>query len=937
MEEPPTLRDVEPALSRRGITIARDHDRGTCVMKLFGRHAECGVLDRLVEAVQAGQSRAMLVSGEAGVGKTALLDYAAEQASGCRVVRAAGVQSEMELPYAALHQVCTPVLGNLERLPVPQRDALRIALGLTVGSAPDRFLVGLAVLSLLADVAEQRPLMCLVDDEQWLDRSSAQVLGFVARRLVAESVGLVFAARIPSSDLAGVPRLVVEGLRAADAQALLETVLMGPLDTRVRDRVVAETHGNPLALLELPRGLTAQELAGGFGIPAAVRLSGGIEESFRRRIDVLPEETRRLLLIAAAEPLGDPTLVWGAAARLGISAEAAEPAMEAGLIEFASRVRFRHPLVRSVVYASASSVEKRRVHDALAQVTDAQLDPDRRAWHRAHAVAGPDPDVAAELERSATRAQARGGLAAAAAFLGRATTLTLDPTQRAERALAAAVAHVQAGALDTAREMLSIAEAQSLNDFQNARIDMVRAQVAFVERRGGATTMLLLKAAQRLEPIDVDLCRAAYLRALEAALFAGELALGAEVHEVARAAATAPRPQSLRAPDLFLDGLAALFNIGYQDAVPTLRRALDAFPGDLSPEEELRWHSLAFPVASLLWEDLRFKPLSDRYLELIRGLGALSELPMALTTKVIMLAYAGELTAASGLLGELQAAMEATGISPPPYAALAVAARRGRHAEASAVIEATTRQVGEQGEAFAIAVADWASAVLNNGLGHYQDAMTAAQRATDSPEFSFIPRWALVEVIEAATRNTRSDIAADALARLAVITGASGTDGALGVEARSRALLTDWQAAERLYLEAIERLERTTIRTELARAHLLYGEWLRRERRRGDARDQLRIAHQMFEAMGMEAFAERARRELKATGDRARKASVPTGDHRLTAQEAQIARMARDGLSNPEIATRLFLSTHTVHYHLRKIFTKLGISSRAQLDRVLLD
>ena len=344
MEEPPTLRDVEPALSRRGITIARDHDRGTCVMKLFGRHAECGVLDRLVEAVQAGQSRAMLVSGEAGVGKTALLDYAAEQASGCRVVRAAGVQSEMELPYAALHQVCTPVLGNLECLPVPQRDALGIALGLTVGSAPDRVLVGLAMLSLLADVAEQRPLMCLVDDEQWLDRSSAQVLGFVARRLVAESVGLVFAARIPSSDLAGVPRLVVEGLRAADAQALLETVLMGPLDTRVRDRVVAETHGNPLALLELPRGLTAQELAGGFGIPAAVRLSGGIEESFRRRIDVLPEETRRLLLIAAAEPLGDPSLVWGAAARLGISAEAAEPAVEAGLIEFANRVRFRHPL-----------------------------------------------------------------------------------------------------------------------------------------------------------------------------------------------------------------------------------------------------------------------------------------------------------------------------------------------------------------------------------------------------------------------------------------------------------------------------------------------------------------------------------------------------------------------------------------------------------------
>jgi DNA-binding CsgD family transcriptional regulator len=712
-------------------------------MELIDRCSERGVLDRLIEAVRAGESRALVVSGVAGVGKTALLEYLAEQASGCRVVRAAGVQSEMELPYAALHQVCGPVLGSLERLPVPQRDALRIAFGLTVGPAPDRFLVGLAVLSLLADVAEQRPLMCLVDDEQWLDRSSAQVLGFVARRLVAESVGLVFAARIPSGDLAGLPGLVVEGLRAADAQALLESALMGRLDTRVRDRVVAETHGNPLALLELPRGLTPQELAGGFGIPAAVRLSGGVEESFRRRIDVLPEETRRLLLIAAAEPLGDPALVWGAAARLGISAEAAEPAVEAGLVEFAERVRFRHPLVRSVVYSAASSVQKRLVHGALAQVTDAQQDPDRRAWHRAHAVAGPDDDVAAELERSAARAQARGGPAAAAAFLGRATMLTLDPTQRTERALAAASAHVQAGAFDAAHEMLSIAETQSLTDFQDARIDMTRAQVAFAESRGGETPALLLKAAQRLEPIDVDLARATYLRALESALFAGELALGGEVQEVARAAAAAPRPQRVRAPDLFLDGLAALFNIGYQAAVPILRRALDVFGTDLSPEEELRWHSLAFPVASLLWEDHRFKPLSDRYLELVRGLGALSELPMALTTKAITLAYAGELTAASELLGELHAAMEA--------------------------------------------------------------------------------------------------------------------------------------------------------------------------------------------------FAERAKCELKAAGETARKPSVPTDDHRLTAQEAQIARMARDGLSNPEIGTRLFLSTHTVHYHLGKIFTKLGISSRTQLERVLLD
>jgi DNA-binding CsgD family transcriptional regulator len=907
-------------------------------MRLIGRHTECGVLDGLVEAVRAGESRVMVLSGEAGVGKTVLLDYLAERSSDCWIARAVGVQSEMELPFATLHQLCAPMLGNIQRLPEPQRDALRIAFGLTVGSAPDRFLVGLAVLSLLADVAEQQPLVCLVDDEQWLDRSSAEVLGFVARRLVAESVGLVFAARIPSSELAGLPGLTVEGLPKADARALLDAALVGPLDARVCDRIVAETRGNPLALLELPVGLTAQELAGGFGFLDAVRFSGGIEggieASFRRRIDVLPEETRRLLLVAAAEPVGDPALVWGAAARFGIGPEAAEPAVEAGLVEFAGRVRFRHPLVRSVVYASASTLTRRQVHGALAQVTAAQLDPDRCAWHRAHAVAGPDQEVAAELERSAARAQARGGFAAAAAFLGRATMLTLDPAQRAERALAAAAANVQAGSFDAARELLSIAEAQSLTDFQRARIDVIRAELAFVESRGGDAPALLLKAARRLEPIDLDLARATYLRALHAAMWS----LGGEVQEVARAAAAAPGPQRVRAPDLFLDGLAALCNIGYGAAVPILRRALDVFGTDLLPEDELRWHFLAFQVVNLLWEDQHFSPLSNRYVELVRGLGALSELPMALTSRVSMLAYAGELTEASPLIGELQAALEATGIRLAPYAALVVAARRGRHAEAAALIETTTREASKRGEGRGIAFADWASALLNNGLGQYQEAMTAAQRASDSPELAAaIPRWALVELVEAATRSGRGDIAADALGRLAVDTRASGTDWARGLEARSCALLAEGEAAERLYLEAIERLERTSIRTELARARLLYGEWLRRERRRGDARAQLRIAHQMFAAMGMEAFAERARRELQTAGETAPKLSVAASDDRLTAQEAQIARLAREGLSNPEIGARLFLSARTVQYHLKKVFIKLGIESRNQLGRVLAD
>jgi DNA-binding CsgD family transcriptional regulator len=904
-------------------------------MELIGRRAERDVLDRLLAAIRTGESRALVVLGEPGVGKTALLDYLAGQASECRLTRAAGVESEMEFAYAGLQQLCAPMLDRLERLPAPQRDALRTAFGMSAGPAPDRFLIGLAVLGMFSDIADEQPLVCLVDDVQWLDRASVQVVTFVARRLRAESVGLVLATDVPDAEIAELPELQVRGLRDAEARALLDAVLTAPVDARVRDRIVAETRGNPLALLELPHLLPTEELAGGFGLPSAAVLSTA-EESFRRRVEACPEETRRLLLLAAAEPLGDLALLWRAAARLGIGAEAAAPAVEAELAEFGTRVRFRHPIVRAAVYRSASVRDRQLVHGALAQVTDAQQDPDRRAWHRAHAVAGPDEDVAAELERSAARAQARGGLAAGAAFLGRATMLTLDPTQRAERALSAAVAHVQAGAFDAAREMLVVAEAQPLNDFQHARIDMVRAELAFVESRSRDAPPLLLKAARRLEPIDIDLCRATYLRALQASMFAGQLALGAEVQEVARAAAAAPRPQRERAPDLFLDGLAALCNDGYEAAVPLLSRALDVLGTDMSPEEELRWHYLAFLVAFLLWDDHRFQPLSDRSVELVHGLGALSELPLALTSKATMLALAGELTEASAMVGELQAVMEATGISLAPYAALVVAARRGRHGEAAALIEATTKEVSERGEGRAIAFADWSCALLNNGLGNYQEAMTAAQRAIDSPELGNIPRLALVELIEAAARSGRSDIAADGLSRLAIATSASDTDWALGVEARSRALLTEGEPAERLYREAIERLGRTRIRTELARAHLLYGEWLRRERRRTDARAQLRTAHQMLEEMGMAGFAERARRELQATGATARKRAA-TSDQRLTAQEALIARLARDGLSNPEIGARLFISARTVQYHLRKVFGKLGIKSRSQLDRVLPD
>jgi len=907
-------------------------------MKLIDRQAERGVLGGLLEAIRAGESRALVVSGEAGVGKSALLEYLSQQASGCRLARAAGVQSEMELPFAGLHQLCAPMLDNLPHLPRPQREALRTAFGISAGSAPDRFLVGLAVLSLLSDAAEQQPLVCVVDDEQWLDRASAHVLGFVARRLVAESVGLIFAARVPSSELMGLPELAVEGLSESDARALLDAALAGPVDSPVLDRIVAETRGNPLALLELSRAVSPRQVAGGFWLPGAVRLSGGIEEHFRQRIEALPTTTRRLLLIAAAEPVGDPALLWRAAAQMEIDAAAAAPAVEANLVEVGSRVRFRHPLVRSVVYGSALPQERREVHAALGDATDLQRDADRRAWHRANAAPGPDEEVAEELERSAGRARARGGLAAAAAFLERATVLSVGSPRRTERALAAASAKIKAGEFAAARDLLSVAESGSPDDFQQARIDLMEAELALLTNRGSDAPSLLLNAARRLSSIDADLSRATYLQALSSGYFAGRLATGGGAVEVARAAATAPPPtHAPRASDFLLDGLVAHYNSGYDAGLPILRKGLQAFSAGMPDDEELRWHWVAGIVARHVWDDESWHALSYRHVQLARSVGALSELPVALNSRAFMLLFAGDLTGAAALIQELQQAIEATGTRLAPYAALGLAVLSGRSGEANALIENITRDVAPRGEGIGLTVVDWAHAVLNNALGNYQEALRSAARSTGYLREMTAPTWAMAELIEAATRSGQDDVAADALARLAETTSVSDTDWGRGIEARSRALLSEGDTAEHLYREAIDHLSRCRVRADLARAHLLYGEWLRRQRRRVDARAELGIALEMLESMGMEAFAERARRELQATGEKARKRAISTSNEGLTPQEWQVARLARDGLSNPEIGARLFISARTVQYHLRKVFAKLGINSRSQLDQALAD
>ena len=893
---------------------------------LMDRVSERDALDRLINAVRAGQGRALVVRGDPGMGKTVLLDHMARQARGCRVARAVGMQSEMELAFAGLHQLCAPILHRAGRLPVPQRDALRTAFGIAAGPPPDRFLLGLAVLSLLSGVAGERPLICLVDDAQWLDRASAQTLGFAARRLGADPVGLVFAAREPGLELAGLPELAIEGLQDDDARALLDSALAAPLDTRVRDLIIAETHGNPLALLELPRGLTPAELAGGFGLPGAAPLTGRIEDSYARQLEALPGPTRRLVQLAAADPSGDQSLVRRAAERLGIPVQAAAPAVEAGLVEFDGRVRFRHPLARSAAYRSASFAERQQMHAALAEVTDPAADPDRRAWHRAQAAPGPDEEVAAELERSAARAQARGGLAAAAAFLERSVRLTADPEGHTERILAAAMASMQAGAFGKALDLLATAEAGPLDELQSARVDLLRGQVAFASGNGSGAPPLLLKAARRLEPLNLELARETYLTAWNAACITAHLDEGIVLLEISRAVRALPAPGGNPRPlDLLLDGLALLITEGHAAATPALQRAAKAFAG-MPVDDVLRWGWVATAASALMWDDEGTRVVYARQVQLVRNAGALAHLPLYLSRLAIASAWMGDFGGAAALIAESDSVAAATGSPIASYALLRLRALQGWEAEASPAIASEI----EQGQPHA----QWAAAVLYNGLARYEEAAPAARQAASKTFDPWISMWALPELVEAAARIGDAELACDALVRLAETTQPCGTDLALGIEVRCRALLSDGAAADDLYREAIHRLSRTRLRPELARAHLLYGEWLRRAGRRLEAREQLRTAHDMLIAIGMEAFAERTRRELIATGETVRER---TGEIiiTLTAQEAYIARLARDGLTNPEIGARLFLSARTVEWHLRKIFAKLGIGSRRELHTAL--
>jgi DNA-binding CsgD family transcriptional regulator len=890
----------------------------------------------------------LVVRGEAGIGKSALVEHLVSTAAGCRIVRAGGVESQMEPAFAGLHQLCAPMMGHVDRLPDRQREALAVAFGMSEGSAPDRFLVGLGVLSLLAEVAEHEPLLCVVDDAQWLDRVSAQILGFVARRLLAERVVLVFAMRAqtlgPGEDsLVGLRELVVGGLRDDDARALLDSVVPGRVDERVRERIVAEARGNPLALLELPRGLTAVQLAGGFGRPDSRPLASKIEQSFQRRVASLSEQTRRLLLTAAAEPVGDVSLLRKAIEQLAGGADAAKAEAEAeaaDLIEFGTRVRFRHPLVRSAVYRAAGPAERREVHRALAEATDPASDPERRAWHRAHAAAAPDEAVAAELERCAGQAQARGGVAAAAAFLRRATELTPDPAKRAARAVAAARIAFEAGDPDAALELIDAASMGPLDELEHGLLAWLRGRIAFARRRGAGAMPLLLDAADRLAKVDGGQdggqAREAYLEALASAVSAGRLGEPGALQKVAVAARAAPPgPQPPRLVDILLDGWATSFAEGYVEGAPPMKHALLTIREKARDDEGLmRWFWPAWVAAADMWDDRTWQEVAIQAVRGARRTGALNFLPLALNNRAVVHVYCGEFEEAAALIEEATAILKVTGNSQLGYAGLLLQNWRG-DAGTPALNAAGAQWASSWKEGRAVGMGHYLDAVFYNGSGQYQAALSSAHQACEYDDPGLFG-FALVELVEAGTRADAAEASAAALRLLEERATASGTDWALGVLARSRALLSHGPAAEELYRESIEGLAGTRVAVYLARTHLVYGEWLRRENRRRDSREQLRTAYEMLNRFGAAAFAERARRELLATGETARQRTAEARDA-LTAQEIQIAGLAGEGKTNPEIGAELFLSPRTVEWHLRKVYTKLGIDSRRKLRDALMD
>ena len=872
------------------------------------------------------------------MGKTVLLDHAAARLPADAIVRRmVASESEMELAYAGLQFLCSPMMSSADPLPFPQREAIETAFGLRLGAAPDPLVVGLATLGLLTEVAADRGLVCIVDDAQWLDEASARAIAFVARRLDAEGIALVLVMRSVGPAFADLPRMVIDGLGDLDARAVLHEAIPGPIDERVRDQLIAEARGNPLALRELPRALGPTEMAGGFTLTSSMPLESRIEQSLVAQLAPLPSPTRLLLLLAAADPTGDAGLLWRASTALGIGAEHVDDATASGALVIGGRVAFRHPLLRSAVYRAATPEDRRRAHAALADATDLDRDPDRRAWHRANATLLPDEDVAANLERCAARARSRGGAAAAAAFLARAASLTPKAADRVGRLLAAAEATYDAGAAGGALRLLDEARDEDLSPLERALVGRLRARASYALHRDSSSTRLLLAAAERLDAHDTMLARDTYIEALAAAQYGGRLGDAETLAEVAETILDATDgDDSDRARDLLLRGQALLAAKGQEAAIPTLRRALRAFLDDPLDALELHWMWFASRAAQDLWDAEALQVLATRQVELARAAGVMSVLPIALSLQMVAQTLAGDLDAAKASCDEIDALRAVMGHPVPPFGRMFLAAYRGD------VDETTTfaRQIrvdGEaRGEGYAVSAANFAEAIVYNGAGRYREAVAAARRELPfTHELNHAMR-SLLELVEAAARTGERALAEEALHRLASVTSHLESDYALGVLAMARAQLADGEVAEAWYTEALERFERQHIPIMIGRTHLLYGEMLRRQHRRLDARPHLRAAHARLLDCGLQGFAERAARELAATGETLRvRTSGPITQ--LTEQETNVARMATEGFTNREIGARLFISDRTAEYHLRKVFVKLGIASRAELKAALAD
>ncbi|MEU4556943.1 AAA family ATPase [Actinoplanes sp. NPDC023936] len=909
-------------------------------MTFLGRHHERAVLRELVEGARGATGDAILVTGPAGIGKTALVaETIAEVTGGVRVLQTAGAQYEMELPFAALQQLLQPLVGGIESLPEPQARAVASALGTGETVSPATVLVALGTLNLLTWAARERPVICVVDDTHWLDDASSQVLAFVVRRLSGAAVSVIFMAREPltSDALSGVTVLRLRGLEDADARTLLRTGLRAPLDPRVRDRILAEAQGNPLALLELPRSADLGALAGGFGVPGTARLPRTLEVGFQDRLERLPAQARRFLLVASADPTGDPVVVWRAARHLGLDPVAASHGVDAGLIQIDIRIRFRHPLVRSAIYESATVDDRRAVHDALAVATDPLVDPERRAWHAAQAAAEPDEQLADELERLANRARSRGGLAASGAFLEQAAALTPDTGSQARRLLAAARARHECGDFGRALRLVAAAEATVQDPVLQARAQVVRARVAFDRGRDEPAVRGLIAAARAIGPFDVLFGRDVLFDALAAATLMGRFATWSLTLDLAEAVRDLPVDDERTRPlDRLLDPLIACISGGKADpgAIrPVLAHYLEygskAGQADRAVERfDIGELWLACQAAQDIWDDQIFIALSRQQLDYARDNGALAGMPIALTHRALSLIHEGRFPPAQRLVDEGYAISAEIGAPRMAFVDMAIAAWQGdrqrvRELTEQAMADATARDEGRL-----LTAAEYATAVSLNGMGEFAAAADACRTAVHLDEPSF-PPWLIPEFVEGAARSGRPQDALEVVERLERVAAEMDTDWGTGTALYVRALISAGEQADTAYREAIKRLARTTRRIDLARARLAYGEWLAGEERKGEAREQLEAAHEMFLAMGARDFAGRASRALRAATGVVRRPNA--GEAALTAAEQAVTRLVARGATSKEAAAELFISPRTVDAHLRSIFAKLGVKSRREL------